>query len=203
MSLFLSEIFLKLEDNKKFPYYQAERRIDIFINFFLNDIVRQNTKFKNATFLAPEFPLVKSNISAHAAHIDYLMYDEVLKTILLVELKTDNKSYDQSQVLFYLKQKSFSKCLEQVENLKMTGFSPKKEHLLNSINMVKENISNINVEVIVLKPSFDITKDLIKITKEQGSEKVHFIALQTCEVITKYQEEWNLFKKNILLKLMK
>lgn len=104
---FLDKIFYQLSNNISFPYYQAERRIDIFINFFLEDIVQQHTKFKNARFVAAEFPLVKSESSAHAAHIDYLMVDEAANTILMIELKTDNGSYDQSQILFYLKHLTF------------------------------------------------------------------------------------------------
>ena len=36
---FLEEIFKLLIENKTMPYYQAERRVDIFINLFLAEIL--------------------------------------------------------------------------------------------------------------------------------------------------------------------
>jgi hypothetical protein len=38
--VFTKEIFKLLGENKKLPAYQAERRIDIFINIFLEDILK-------------------------------------------------------------------------------------------------------------------------------------------------------------------
>lgn len=52
----LQGIFDLLTSNKSFPNYQAERRVDIFINYFtkkiLDSFLQEETKF-----VCPEFPL--------------------------------------------------------------------------------------------------------------------------------------------------
>ena len=59
-----------LESNKRFPHYAAERRIDIFINFFLEDILAAYYK-KKVIFVAPEFPL-KHKSNNQTVQVDYL-----------------------------------------------------------------------------------------------------------------------------------
>ena len=51
----LNGILSLLKENQKFPNYQAERRVDIFINYFLERIL---TKFlgEKVKFICPEFP---------------------------------------------------------------------------------------------------------------------------------------------------
>ena len=51
---FLTKVFELLNKNQELPYYQAERRIDIFVNLFLEDIVLQKTKFVDAKFITVE-----------------------------------------------------------------------------------------------------------------------------------------------------
>lgn len=198
---FLDGIFRLLSNNINFPYYQAERRIDIFINFFLEDIIRQSTKFKNARFIAAEFPLVKSESSAHAAHIDYLMVDEESQTVLMIELKTDNGSYDQSQILFYLKHNTFENWRISFDGLKMKGFLDKKGHLNKELNKITGDLNKMKVEVIVLKPTVNSDQDLNQINDPEIRNKIHFVALKTVEISTNYRDEWNSLKNNILVKL--
>ena len=52
----LEGIFELLLKNKKFPNYQAERRIDIFINYFIERILSKYLE-KDVKFICPEFPI--------------------------------------------------------------------------------------------------------------------------------------------------
>ena len=56
--MFFEEVLNLLKENKKFPNYAAERRIDIFINLFIEKILTAHFK-QEVVFVAPEFPLKK------------------------------------------------------------------------------------------------------------------------------------------------
>ena len=192
---FLERIFKMLNNNKSFPYYQAERRVDIFINFFLEDIIQQHTKFKDAIYVAAEFPLKKNSDTDHAAHIDYVMYSESLKCILFVELKTDNKSFDKKQIKFYNHEPNFLYWFNEMKKIKMNRFKDKKDFLLeiidDKIGVITEDLT---VQTVVLIPSF---------YEKNKESNCHIIQLNDIEIETSFQTEWKLFKEMILSKLDK
>jgi len=196
---FLESIFTLLESNKKFPYYQAERRVDIFINFFIKDIIRQHTVYKDAVYIAAEFPLKKSTATDHAAHIDYLMFSKKSQAVLFVELKTDDVSYDADQIQFYLQDKKFIKWYEKFVDIKMKGFKDKKETLIKAIkDRLKDDLELAEIRVIVIKPTHG-EKDYHKLNDKR--ELLHFVSLKGMYIKTKYQAEWDLFKKIVLNKI--
>jgi hypothetical protein len=192
---FLEKIFIQLMDNKQFPYYQAERRIDIFINTFIEPIVQQNTKFKDAIYLAAEFPLKKDLTTDHAAHIDYLMYSKDFKRILFVELKTDNKSYSEKQVLFYESNPSFMFWYQHMLKIKMKGFEEKKQYLVDVIEK-KVNVLNedLAIETIILQPTVNNTNEI---------PNRHYIQLKDLDIDTDFFNEWQIFKTLVLSNLTK
>lgn len=111
---FTKEIFTLLSENKNFPAYQAERRIDIFLNIFLEDILKLYDRDATYKFIAPEFPLRKEP-SFQSTKIDYLCLKEAKdgkKEILLVELKTDSKSFKEEQLEIYKLFKIWNDCLK-------------------------------------------------------------------------------------------
>jgi hypothetical protein len=67
---FLENLFKLLTTNKEFPNYQAERRIDIFINYFLAEMLT-NYMGKKVEFVCPEFPLKKAD-NNQSTKLDYL-----------------------------------------------------------------------------------------------------------------------------------
>ena len=67
---FLEPLFNLLVANKEFPNYQAERRIDIFINYFVERILSSYLE-KETIFVCPEFPLKKANTN-QSTKLDYL-----------------------------------------------------------------------------------------------------------------------------------
>jgi len=100
-----------LGDNKRFPYYAAERRIDIFINMFLERILTAYYDEK-VNFVAPEFPL-KHGTNNQADKLDYLCVFDETKQPIFVELKTDTISYRNTQASVYMEQsESWNACVE-------------------------------------------------------------------------------------------
>lgn len=198
-TVFLESVFKLLSTNLQYPYYQGERRIDVFINFFIEDIIRQHTVFKDAEYLVPEFPLKKNDLTDHAAHIDYLMFSKAHATVLLIELKTDDSSYLDDQIMFYLKHPHFSALYQKYSTIKMKGFRDKKDALNKRMEVItNEDFSNYKIAVIVLKPSIN-NKDQLK--KDEFKDRLHFIQLASLDIKTDHQNEWELFKNNILKKL--
>lgn len=201
MSSFVEGIFNLLVTNITYPYYQAERRIDIFINFFIEDIIQQKTPFNDAKYLVPEFPLKKSENSDHSAHIDYLMFSQTSSTILLIELKTDDGSYLDDQIDFYLKHFTFGNLYSQFESIKMKAYITKKNALIKKLECItNQNYKDFSIAIIVLKPTITETDERKKKLYEKN---LHFISLNDLKITTYFQKEWDLFRNNVLSNLLK
>ena len=116
---FLERVFKLLNDNSKLPKYQLERRVDIFINIFLEDILtnyfNDGSKVK---YICPEFPFKKEG-NRQSTNVDYLCSKESEgnKEIIFVELKTDKRSFDSSQLEIYLKNKNWNELFENIRKL--------------------------------------------------------------------------------------
>ncbi len=89
-----------LEDNKKFPYYAAERRIDLFISYYIEHILTDYFN-ENVSFVAPEFP-IKHKMSNQANKADLLCNFTCSKQPIIVEIKTDKESFKSTQLDKYL-----------------------------------------------------------------------------------------------------
>lgn len=113
----IAELMTRLVDWSKFPKYQLERRVDVFLTPFLAPYLghRLAGDPANATLVAPEFPLLASlrltpeerrtrKATAHTVNADYLVrLDRPARgsSWVLVELKTDGHSYCDRQFRGY------------------------------------------------------------------------------------------------------
>jgi len=144
---FLIDLLNLLAENKKFPAYQAERRIDIFINFFLVDILKheigKRQKDFQVAFIAPEFPLKKQG-NNQSTNVDYLcVLEDKLgnKKILFVELKTDSSSFDEDQLKTYIKfrdEKTWRNCIEELRDIFLSKGMPfeKRKKYYNLVKVI-------------------------------------------------------------------
>lgn len=183
---FIAGIIKLLSENKKFPAYQAERRIDIFINFFLKDILTNEVKKTEpdaeVEFVAPEYPLKKKK-GNQSINVDYFCIKKVkqdIKEILLVELKTDSISFDEGQFKTYLnykKKKSWNHSAEELIQI-ATSKGMKYPKRIKYYHLIKVFISkklfrlmdaeNILAEIdqIILKEAAALKKDKQKLKRE-------------------------------------
>jgi len=128
--VFFQEILNLLRDNKRFPNYAAERRIDIFINLFLEKILSAYYGEK-VIFVVPEFPLKKNETNNQTDKLDYLCAFEETKQPIFVELKTDVISFNINQAKFYCDQaKHWPTCVEALQKIIVTRmpFSYRKKY---------------------------------------------------------------------------
>ncbi|MBK9415311.1 MAG: hypothetical protein IPN61_18155 [Bacteroidetes bacterium] len=151
---FLERVFKLLNNNSKFPKYQLERRVDIFINIFLEDIL---TNYFNdgskVNYICPEFPFKKDG-NRQSTNVDYLCSKESdgNKEIIFVELKTDKRSFDSSQLEIYLKNKNWNELFENIRKLGETKGYREKYMLL--INQLEENnfLASSKIRIVYISP---------------------------------------------------
>jgi len=119
---FIANIFKLVVENKRFPSYQAERRIDIFINFFLDKILEAHYPGSKVTFIAPEFPLKKPE-NYQSTNVDYLCLRQEgsFRELIFVELKTDPESFSPKQYEIYKSFTSWDQCVEGLNQIIAKG----------------------------------------------------------------------------------
>ncbi len=178
---FIKSLFKLLADNKKFPSYQAERRIDIFINFFLEEIVQIEYSDSKIRFVAPEFPLKKSEIGkngkeySRSTKVDYLCIRTLpdnLSTILLIELKTDAPSYDPIQHQIYRDYNSWKKCIDGLKGIIKNGkltFANRLKYFYLVYTLVENKLLASQDSIDTLKATYDTlcSKSINKIPKKE------------------------------------
>ena len=114
--MIFEELLKLLVDNKRFPSYAAERRIDIFINYFLEDILTAHYREK-VIFVAPEFPLKHSSNNL-SDKLDYLCALDKTKQPLFVELKTDPNSLHKREAQCYKNHmRDWASCIEGLKKI--------------------------------------------------------------------------------------
>jgi len=94
-------IFKLLEDWRKLPAYQLERRADIYFAYFLPEIIREQFNLKEDIKyfqIIPELPLrkTKNEKKYGSVKVDYAVFTK--ETLYLIELKTTLNSLDIKQV---------------------------------------------------------------------------------------------------------
>ena len=125
--MFFKDLLKLLNENRQFPNYAAERRVDIFINYFLADIVSARYG-QEVVYVAPEFPLkkcdkqtdeaekVKTNLQSDK--LDYLCMFKNTKQPIFIELKTDVNSFSKNQAENYVKHaRSWPKCIDRLKKI--------------------------------------------------------------------------------------
>ena len=123
----IASIMTRLTDWSRFPKYQLERRVDIFLTPFLESFVSHELK-RPAVLVAPEFPLLadlrnqdpganRDALSGRTVNADYLFHLPGDKPgWLFLELKTDAGSFDPEQARLYsvAKQRGMPALIEDI-----------------------------------------------------------------------------------------
>jgi hypothetical protein len=127
----------QLKQNKPFPRYAAERRIDIFINIFLEAILSHGGN--KVVFVAPEFPLWDDRRGKGFFQLDYLCAFESTNQPVFVELKTDASYFQPDRAKDYVrKARSWKSCIEELKTItsgeRHTSHEDKYLHLVKSLH---------------------------------------------------------------------
>lgn len=201
---FLEAIFDLLLSNKSLPYYSAERRIDIFINIFLAEILNHKLKKKGIIYLLPELPLKKEK-DHKSTKVDYLCFDKYKKIIYFVELKTDVKYFSTRQLVIYKKYETWGKCQSEIKAI--AGKSKEKQKFeelnkrLQAEKLLDHTSKEYTIEIIYLAPeSESIRKKIKSVDDKNNITYISFGELADFKS-TSYQREWEFFYKNFLTQI--
>lgn len=200
--LFLGDFFNQLQEFKRYPKYQYERRIDGFVGFFLPAVLKSHQI--NASKIIPEFPVKAHPKYRRSNNIDYLLFDSSKNCITLVELKTDSVSVSEKQLRYYIETmntpwrdlKGHVKWISEKSHHK-----DKYDFLLGKIEDIPEDV---NMEAIYLAPaeaysifksSFQsVASKIVGIEFKKEWKRWRFLSLENFatseKVQTKYQTEW-------------
>lgn len=117
------DIIKILEDNKRFPHYAAERRIDLFLAYFIKEILTKRYG-EEVAFVAPEFPFLRNDKNLLSYKADLLCVFTDKKEPLLIELKTDTKSFKENQQDHYKKMGNWQEMIKGVKKMTLAKNTP-------------------------------------------------------------------------------
>lgn len=191
----LSQLLQLISDNKKFPKYQTERRIDIFINYFLKEVLEAKYG-KIIDIIIPELPLKKPD-SNRSTNLDYFVASNKSDIGYLIELKTDYFSVNHEQIERYLLAQSqgFNKIkidIECISNTTHRKYREKYQYLTEKLKQISQSIDLI---IIYFGPR----KCYSEIEKYIG-DKFWFIALEDLKLIQIEgikSIDWDTFKQKL------
>ena len=155
---------------KSLPKYEFERRFDVLLAPFLNDILSACLGGEVAV-VAPEFPLKHENTN-HTDNADYLCAltgAEGKVTWILLELKTASESVSSDQIEMYRRNrdKGFARLCDEVGLVAKA--SGAKEKYANLIALLPQGPVSDELQVVFLAPAQALVPpDFKHITFEQA-----------------------------------
>jgi len=98
---------------KNLPTYQFERRINVFVVYYLEDYIKSlHNEGGTYKMIYPEFPLSlhddDNRETLHSNYADYLFYNSSTRKAFFLEFKTDSISVNKKQFDYY-----YNKCAER------------------------------------------------------------------------------------------
>lgn len=91
----IDQVFQRLDQWRRLPAYQLERRADIFFAAYLPAFLTARYH-SPVTALIPEFPVANLDTN-HSKKVDYLVQLRDISTVVFLELKTDQASRRDTQ----------------------------------------------------------------------------------------------------------
>ena len=194
--MFLDQLLKLLSANRKFPKYQHERRIDLFVNFFLPEIL--DAEYGTAIdFVVPEFPL-KNPASSLTTNVDYFAYSSKDSLIYLCEFKTNAKSFDEQQLerYFQAQQDGWSRLFEDIEAVSSSTAPKHREKYAELRKTVQAIPPDVDITVVYIAPEATRSK-LDAFVSRKGFSFLSLESLATLRIDTSFVDEWNLVRSNL------
>ncbi len=192
-NLFFKKILETLNSNKEFPKYQLERRVDIYFNIFLPDIIKAVYGLQyEANLIIPELPIKKEN-SKQSINIDYFACCENTGTAFLIELKTDPGSCREDQLKEYIRfrRDRFPDLIDSIKEIRTASKHKNKYDQL--LGMLQGKIgSQTPVEILYLAPRVGINQ-LLATGSYRDIRFKPLDELKNMQVQTLFAGEWDQF----------
>lgn len=196
---FLDKLFEELKHLNKVPKFQLERALSPFLGIFIEEIINKSVPAKSIYNIA-EFPLKKTG-DFRSTNIDWLLIDEINKTLYCVELKTDSHSFRDKQLIKYKAIKNIVEnegaifLFEELNSIaEKSNRSDKYNEVLNRIKLNSIDFAAYRKFIIVYIVPDDSPLNDTEI------KRINFSQLP--EVVDKFKEEWQQLR-NLLSSLIK
>ena len=149
------------------PHITAEVIFDMLLSPFITDIVKEGMN-SNGRFvlLAKEFPL-KVYENNKGPKVDYLLMDDSTSDLYIVELKTDNNSFNKKQYSIYLKKKKNSDIGENFCRIIKDNTSKTCYEEFDKAT----NVKGSNKYIRMLKQMENILKGKLSVNTSTGSKE--------------------------------
>jgi len=193
---FLQDLLKLLSINKGYPKYQHERRIDLFVNYFLPAIL--DAAFGSPIDLVvPEFPLKKVS-SKQSTNADYLAFSARDNLVFLCEFKTTHRSFEQDQLERYYQaqEAGWPRILADVEEVSTSTAQqnePKYRKLLDAIRAIPPDVT---FRVVYIAP--EATRAMLDAAA--SGRHYSFLSLETLHTLdihSAFKEEWLVVRSSI------
>jgi len=191
---------------RNLPAYQLERRADVFFSIYLPEILSHKFGVKIEGVI-PEFPIrvgtIHQDIDINKSFkVDYLAKANDSKTIILVELKTDEGSRRDKQdwYLERAKQVGLAELLEGVRKIyKATSSKKKYEYLLSILQDMRFIAPDSNGFFEIIQADYDIQIVYLQPNNPEGQSNV-ITFQEVSSIIRKHEDELSLRFSESLLK---
>ena len=165
----IDNVFDTLDEWRRLPSYQLERRADIYFAMFLTRVLEKRIDTKDKKFeclVIPEFPLrlgtlwteterIRQNLSVK---VDYVAFAKDYERVFFVELKTSMKSRNPAQDR-YLKRAAELELKTLLEGVcllrKSTKERKKYDCLWKMLSSGPEKAAEAKPEIVYVQPTCD------------------------------------------------
>lgn len=130
----INAVFDRLDHWKQLPSYQLERRADIFFSMYLPEVLDDVLGTPIDRIIVPEFP-VKQSETNRSDKVDYVAVTADGRTLVYVELKTDDNSLRRSQFEYLIRaaNRPPAQVLEDLQQINKASRQKTKYGALQSI----------------------------------------------------------------------
>lgn len=171
MSDSIGLVLERLKKWTKYPAYKLEQRIDVFLSFFLREIL-ETVKFTGIEDhkVFPEFPIKISEHNARSNRVDFMCISN--EKIVLVEMKTSQDSIDSYD------EDNQSKQISAYKSNQFKKWGDLKKHLMDAANKSWQDVKY--TELIKAIDDLKINDDLIS--------RVVYIVPEKSELLNEFEQ---------------
>ena len=193
---FLQDLLKLLSINKGYPKYQHERRIDLFVNYFLPWILKA-VFGSPIDLVVPEFPLKKPS-SKLSTNADYLAFCARDRLIFLCEFKTTHRSFEPDQMeRYYQAQKAgWPRVLADVEEVSASTSQENAPKYIKLLDTLRAIPSDATLRVVYIAP--EVTRSTLhEAASGRDYSLLSLESLHTLDIESPFKEEWLVVRSSI------
>jgi len=203
---FIEKLMAHILEGTRIPKVQIERAVGPILGFFIDRVLSATLGQKIVT-LCPEFPIRKGRLDGtedtQSTNIDWLLYNETKKELILLELKTCDTSFRPSQKDTYtviqnlISSEKAGFLIEDIEKIRSKSQEyGKYDFVLEKLSQHKQSITECNVaQIIYLMPESSIFPQ--DASSKNQTQILSFNSLSE-EIDSSFAEYWKIIRSHLI-----